>query len=162
MVDNLNNNDENNKPILFIIEANSKFMLGQYDIDHDWLWKEYGEKGTSAYRIAKILGINSMTVGTILLRHRIPRQEPIKFRVSKERLEVGEKPEYKVPKPIVRILIRERDLPEYIQEEAEFAYEILHENGGYLPDRKWQELCGLDDETFQKVTMELKKQDRIE
>lgn len=165
MSEEIDNNERKNKPILFIIEATASRgqLIGEYDIDHDWLWNEYVEKGNSMYNMARILDITNTAIGNIILKHHIPRQTPMRFRKSNKKPMINEtKPEYKIPTPIVRVLIRAKDLPAYIEEEAEFAYSILHDHGGEIPDEEWQELCGLDNETFQKVLIELRKQDLIE
>ena len=47
----------------------------QYDIDDEWLRQQYVDKGYSANKIAKALGISYQTVSKILLAHGISRYD---------------------------------------------------------------------------------------
>lgn len=64
-----------NKPILLSKKPEGSInpIQMQYDIDDEWLRKQYVDKGYSANKIAKALGISYQTVSKILLAHGIVR-----------------------------------------------------------------------------------------
>lgn len=64
-----------NKPILLSKKPEGSInpIQMQYDIDDEWLREQYVDKGYSANKIAKALGISYQTVSKILLAHGIVR-----------------------------------------------------------------------------------------
>lgn len=64
-----------NKPILLSKKPEGSInpIQMQYDIDDEWLRKQYVDNGHSANKIAKSLGISYQTVSKILLAHGISR-----------------------------------------------------------------------------------------